>query len=284
MGEFAPPLPGSREILGRASGENFRVASRVLPRRARDGLLSVYGYARLVDEIGDSYAGDRLAMLETVRSSLLEEIATGPGEAHPLVVAAAGLVRAGRIDQRHLLDLVEANRMDQTVRRYETAGDLYSYCALSANPVGRMVLELFGALTPERAAWSDSVCTGLQLVEHWQDVAEDARAGRVYIPQVDLGRFGVDETELTGDPPAGANLRSLVAFEADRARVFLRDGEPLVRSVRGRLKVAIAGFLAGGHAALDAIAARGFDPLGGAPRPAAASVVRHLARELVARR
>ena len=284
MGGIAPPLPDPLEIMGRVSGENFRVASRVLPRRARDGLLSVYGYARLVDEIGDSYAGDRLAALEAVRSSLLEEMETGAGAAHPLVAGVAGLARAGRIDRQHLVDLIEANRVDQTVKRYETVADLRSYCALSANPVGRMVLELFGALTPERAEWSDAVCTGLQMVEHWQDVAEDARAGRVYIPQADLRRFGVDEAELTGAAPASPNLRSLIAFETERARGMLRDGEPLVRSLGGRLKVAVAGFLAGGHAALDAIAARGFDPLAGAPRPAAASVLRHLVRELAVRR
>lgn len=283
-GDLAPWLPDPREIMGRASGENFRVASRVLPRRARDGLLSVYGYARLVDEIGDSYEGDRLGMLEAVRSSLLEEIATGAGGTHPLIAGAAALARAGRIDRQHLLDLIDANRMDQTVTRYEDMGDLYAYCALSANPVGRMVLELFGALTPERAAWSDSVCTGLQLAEHWQDVTEDARAGRVYIPKADLRRFHVEESELAGDGPAGRNLRSLIAFESDRARRMLLDGEPLVRSVGGRLKLAVAGFIAGGHAALDAIAARGFDPLGSPPRPAAPSVLRHTLRELAGRR
>lgn len=170
--------------------------------------------------------------------------------------------------------------MDQTVHRYETAEDLYGYCALSANPVGRLVLEVFGALTPERAAWSDSICTGLQLTEHWQDVAEDAAADRVYLPADDMSRFGVDVAELARTPPAGKELRSLIAFQCDRARALLDDGAPLVSSVRGRLRFAVAGFVAGGHAALDAIAARGFDPLAGAARPSRAAVLRHMRRAL----
>ena len=132
--------------------------------------------------------------------------------------------------------------MDQTAHRYETAGDLYRYCALSANPVGRLVLELFGCLDERRAAWSDSICTGLQLVEHWQDVKEDAVAGRVYLPAEDLRRFAVDESELRSDGPAGANLRSLMEFESQRARALLYDGGPLLRSLHGRLGFAVAGF------------------------------------------
>lgn len=266
--------------MRRASGENFKVASRLLPRGARADLLALYGYARLVDEIGDSYAGDRLSALDVVESTLLGAIGSPAAPAHELVRAAAALVREGKISRQPLLDLVEANRMDQRVHSYETVEALYGYCELSANPVGRLVLEIFGALTPERAAWSDSICTGLQLVEHWQDVTEDAAAGRVYLPADDLARFGVVESDLTAPPPAGSNLRSLMAFEAQRARGLLDGGVPLVASLTGRLRFVIAGFVAGGRAALDALEGQGFDPLAGAARPGRLDVLRHMRKLL----
>jgi squalene synthase HpnC len=262
--------------MRRASGENFPVASRVLPREARHALLSLYGYARLVDEIGDTYEGDRLGALDWVENTLLTAVDGEADAAHPLLAGAAALVKEGRVSRQPLLDLIEANRMDQINRSYATAEDLYRYCALSANPVGRLVLEVFGVLTPERAAWSDSVCTGLQLVEHWQDVAEDARSGRVYLPLEDLERFGVDVAELISTGPASSRLRALIAFEACRTRDLLDAGRPLVASVRGRLRFALAGFVAGGNAALDAIAARGNDPLLGPPKPSATAVARHM--------
>ena len=145
-----------------------------------------------------------------------------------------------------LFDLVQANRQDQTVSRYESFEDLVGYCRLSANPVGRTVLAIFGYATPDRLAWSDSICTGLQLVEHWQDVAEDAIVGRVYLPQHDMRRFGVTVEELVPPPadyvdrrrpsaPGGASFesRALMAFEAARARQWLDDGTPLVASLQG---------------------------------------------------
>ena len=268
--------------MRRAGGENFTVASRLLPRRVRSEMLCLYGYARLVDELGDSYDGDRLAALEWLRSSLLLGIDGGPCPVQ-LVEDVAALVRTGRISARPLLDLIEANRMDQTVSRYETAEDLYRYCSLSANPVGRLVLELFGCIDDRRAAWSDSICTGLQLVEHWQDVKEDASSGRIYLPLEDMRRFGVGEEELTAAGPASAGLRSLMEFESKRARSLIRDGGPLVASLRGRLRFAVAGFAAGGQAALDGLERRGFDPSTAASKPSRGAVTRHLLRHLVGR-
>ena len=266
--DTVPALPSAAEILARAAGENFRVASRLLPAATREHLLALYGYARLVDQLGDAYTGDRLAALEGVATQV-ERAWADPGAAglNPLVARAVGAARRVRGDAEPLLDLVRANVADQTVHRYETFADLLGYCRLSANPVGRLVLDALGAATPERQAWSDSICSGLQLAEHWQDVAEDATAGRVYLPAEDLRRFGVDESELTAAPPASRELRALMAFEVARARRLLDEGVPLVASLAGRPRVAVAGFVAGGHGALDAIAARGFDPLAGAPRP-----------------
>ena len=138
----------------------------------------------------------------------------------------------------------------------------------------------FDAADPDRIQWSDRICTGLQLAEHWQDVAEDAAAGRIYLPADDLARFGVDARELGAGPPASPALRGLMAFQVARARRLLDEGAPLIHSLSGRARWAVAGFWAGGQAALDAIADRRFDPLLGAPKPAPGRVASHLVAAL----
>jgi squalene synthase HpnC len=275
------PDPGS--VTERARSENFRVASRLLPASGRRDLMDVYRYARFVDEIGDSYQGDRLEALDWLEADLRRAL-SGASGVHPIVAGAADLVRRKRVSADPLIDLVEANRRDQNVSRYESFDELLDYCRLSANPVGRLVLQLFGASTPERERWSDSICSGLQLVEHWQDVGEDARAGRVYLPAEDLRTFGVDPSELLTEGPASAPLRSVMAFECKRARELLDSGTPLITSVRGRLKLAVAGFWAGGQAALDALENHGFDPLSHPARPRAQRVLWHVTRALRSRR
>jgi squalene synthase HpnC len=255
-----------------AAGENFVVASRLLPRRQRAHLMAVYGYARLVDDIGDESAGDRLAELDWVEAELdraFAGIAT-----HPVLVRLQATIAACGLERQPFVDLIEANRRDQTVTRYATWDDLIGYCALSANPVGRLVLAIFAAATPERIALSDDVCTGLQIVEHLQDVGEDARNGRVYLPAELLERFGCP-SEALGQPVAGAALRAAVADVAGRARRLLASGVPLARSLRGRPRWAVAGFCAGGLAALDGIAEAGNDVLGTRVRPDRATAVRH---------
>ncbi len=246
--------------------------------------MAFYGYARLVDQLGDAYPGDRLAALDWVAAELGRGL-DRPDDAgvHPLIAGAARSVRELGSEATPLFDLVAANRQDQVVDRYATFDDLLGYCRLSADPVGRLVLAALGEADDQRVRWSDAVCTGLQLAEHWQDVAEDAAGGRVYVPTEDLERFGVGPAELVGAPPAGRALRALMAFEVARARRLLDEGTPLVRSLSGRHRWAVAGFVAGGHAALDAIAARGFDPLRGAPRPAAVRMAARLAGTLSSR-
>jgi squalene synthase HpnC len=303
-GPLRAELPPDYLVLGRASTENFPVASRFLPAPLRADLMALYGWARLVDELGDNYAGDRLAALDEVESQLRLALDLGghetPGpegysasdqafEVHPLVATMAETVRRRHLPTQPLLDLVQANRQDQSVARYETFADLVRYCRLSANPVGRMVLAIFGVATPQRVAWSDQICTALQLVEHWQDVAEDAIVGRVYLPQEDMRRFAVSDEQLVPPPAsyvdrrqrgatggAPASCGALMAFEAARARRLLDDGSPLVGSLPGRLRFAIAGFVAGGHAALDALAAVDFDVYADTPRPAGTRFTAHL--------
>jgi squalene synthase HpnC len=243
------------------------VASRLLPDSTREHLLAFYGFARLVDEVGDTYQGDRLAALDRIEDQTKEALADGRADqVMPAIAAATRSVRALDIDPEPLFLLIAANRQDQIVSTYETYEDLIGYCALSANPIGRLALAAFHATSDIRIGWSDSICSGLQLAEHWQDVAEDAAAGRIYLPQEDLRRFGLDPAELTAMPPAGPQLRGLLMFEVWRARQLLNEGAALIRDLPGRHRWAVAGFWAGGHAALDAIVARRFDVLGGAPR------------------
>jgi squalene synthase HpnC len=183
-----------------------------------------------------------------------------------VVRALAPVVGVCAIPQQAFADLIRANRQDQVVSRYPRFSDLVGYCRLSANPVGRIVLHVFGAATPERMILSDRVCTALQLAEHWQDVAEDFRAGRIYLPAEDLERFGVAESDLAA-ATAGPQLRALMAFEVERARQLLDQGAPLVGNLRGSARVAVAGYVAGGRAALAAITNAGHDVLCATHKP-----------------
>jgi squalene synthase HpnC len=255
--------PAAAAVMARAQTENFTVASRILPARERRHLLALYGFARLVDEIGDSLAGDREAGLDWLEQELDRAFA---GDAtHPLLVALEPTLRECALPRGPFARLIEANRVDQRVSRYRTWEELRGYCALSADPVGELVLGVFGSLTPALLALSDSICTGLQLTEHLQDVAEDLVAGRVYLPLEDLERFGCSVADLEGDH-AGEPLRRVIAFEVARARALLSDGVPLIGELRGRARLGVAAFIAGGRAALEAIEWAGCDVLAGPPR------------------
>lgn len=265
-------LPSGAELRAKADHENFPVVTRLVPRVAREHLIAVYAFARLADELGDEHSGDRMAALDWLEGDLRVALEGGP--CHPVTGRLARTIAATELTASPFFDLIAANRRDQTVVRQATWGDLLDYCRLSANPIGTAVLAIAGALTPERRALSDRVCSGLQVVEHLQDVGEDATVGRVYLPADDLERFGVDEAELTA-PPASPALRATVAFELARARGLLAAGTPLARSLRGWSRLAVAGYVAGGLAAADAIEAARFDVLTGAMRPSRARTLRH---------
>ncbi len=170
--------------------------------------------------------------------------------------------------------------LDQRVTRYQTFDELLGYCRLSANPVGRIVLHVFGAATPHRERLSDLVCTALQLAEHWQDVAEDLRAGRVYLPGKDLAAYGVTEADLAA-PSASPQVRALLAFEVRRAADLLDEGARIVGTLRGFARAAVAGYVAGGRAALAAITASDCDVLAATPRPRKPRVAAELLRAYV---
>ncbi len=265
----------------KASGENFPVALRLLPARYRRHLQAVYGYARAVDDMGDEAPpGQRARLLDDLEADLgrlYRFQGTDPGQPPQLGVvrALAPVVAECGVPQQPFLDLIQANRQDQIVSRYATFGDLVRYCELSANPVGRIVLYVFGAVSPDRLVLSDRVCTALQLAEHWQDVAEDYQAGRIYLPAEDLARFGVGEAGLAA-PTASPQVRELMAFQVRRARELLDQGAPLIGNLRGAARVAVAGYVAGGRAALAAIAGAGYDVLRVTPKPRRGRLVREV--------
>ncbi len=233
------------------------MALRVLPHRWRRGLVALYGFARLVDEAGDAASGDRAALLDAVEADLARAFEGGEPR-HALLRALQPVIAAHGLRREPFERLIEANRRDQRVARYATWGALLDYCAHSANPVGEWVLGLAGAITPERLAWSDAICSALQVIEHCQDVAEDYRAGRVYLPQDDLQRSGCAEKDLACVPATPA-LRRVVTLSAQRARVLLLRGAPLPGTLRGPARLAVAAFIGGGHAALDALERAHYD-------------------------
>jgi squalene synthase HpnC len=266
-------------LYSQASRENFPVASRLLPAGVRAHLMAIYGFARLTDDIGDELAGDRLGALDWLAEEL--ERAPSGGATHPVLRRVGETIAARHLSLQLFRDLIEANRMDQMVRRYETFGDLVEYCRLSANPVGRLVLEVLDHSTDARNAWSDDVCTGLQVVEHLQDVAEDLAQDRVYLPLADLRGEGTDLEALHASS-AGPALRRVVALEAARARQLLFSGVPLAASLPWRPRVAIAAFAAGGMAALDAIERAHYDVLAVRCRPRPGRLAARLALVLLA--
>ncbi len=179
-----------------SSAENFVVASRMIPREQRDLLERLYRFARFVDDVGDEAPGDRLQLLDIVEDDVRLLDLPGSSPALPPVAGVRPIIDRCGAPVQPLLDLVAANRSDQRTTRYQTFDDLLGYCALSAAPVGRLVLHIAGAAAPDNVAASDAVCAALQVLEHCQDVGEDARAGRVYLPQADLARLGVSIDDL----------------------------------------------------------------------------------------
>jgi len=297
----APPAAAATDaaddahlLAGQAAGENFPVALRLLPARRREHLMAVYGFARTVDDIGDEAPpARRPLLLDELEADLRRLYARcgpmsagsgagsgwgGDGEEprSRVVRALAPTLADCAIPMQPFLDLILANRQDQVVSRYATFQDLLGYCRLSANPVGRIVLYVFDSFTPGRAELSDSVCTALQLAEHWQDVAEDLRAGRIYLPAADMESYGCTEQDLALASASPA-VRALMAFETGRAQKLLDAGAPLIGMLRGAARVAVAGYVAGGRAALAAIAAADHDVLRATPRPRK----RRLAGELI---
>jgi squalene synthase HpnC len=263
------------DIAARAAGENFPVGSVLFPRALRPHIRALYCYARLVDELGDAYDGDRLAALDELEREV--DAAFAGTAAWPVLRNVQSTIREFDLPREPFLRLIEANRMDQRIAEYETWADLKYYCVHSADPCGRLVLGVLRRLgDAELVAASDSVCTGLQLVNFLQDVPRDLELGRIYLPAQDRRTFGEPPLDRPGE-----DLRALLRFEAQRAAGLLAAGEQLRTRIGGRLGRAVALFARGGLAALDALEAAGWDVFSGRPRPSRTRLAREAALVLV---
>jgi squalene synthase HpnC len=274
------------ETLARRHYENFTVVSRFLPRHLRRPMFSIYAYCRWADDLGDEIPDPRRA--EALLNWWGEELAACyAGEPrHPVFVALAETVCEHQIPIEPFQDLLRAFLQDQTTTRYPTYADLEGYCRYSANPVGRLVLYLFGCRDAERQALSDHTCTALQLANFWQDVAVDWRKGRVYLPLEDMARFGYTEEELARREFNDA-FRDLMAFEVARARALFAAGAPLRNRVAPRLRLDLELFTRGGLELLRLIERAGYDVLSSRPALSrgrkTALILRRLAGALAAR-
>lgn len=234
--------------------ENFPVASILLPRRLVPAVEAIYAFARSADDLadeGDAAPGARLASLDSYERAL-DTIARGEPQSDPMFARLAAIVAQYKLPLQPMRDLLSAFRQDVLTHRYPDYAALLDYCRRSANPVGRLMLALYGAADESSLAQSDAVCTALQLINFWQDVAIDHAKGRVYIPLEDLDRFGVP-IDAIGRGDAGAAWRKLMAFEVERARALMLSGAALPQRLPGRIGWELRLVVQGGLRILEAI-------------------------------
>ena len=247
--------------IAREHYENFPVASLAIPRRLRRHIAAIYAFARGADDIadeGNDPPEERLRKLDEWGRAL--DQAFDGNAVLPEFIALQATARETGIPFELCAALLEAFRQDITTHRYAAFETLLDYCRNSANPVGRLLLLIFGEGDESALACSDAICTGLQLTNFWQDVAVDFRKGRIYLPLEDCARFGYTEEDL-GRGIADDRFRALLRYEVERTRRFFDAGSPLIGMSRGRLRAELAATLQGGRSILDAIAREGFDTL-----------------------
>jgi hydroxysqualene synthase len=250
------------EKLTRSHYENFPVGSALIPKRLRKHFYSIYAFARIADDFADEgygkghSEGERLDLLDQWQRMLIESLA---GRAsHPVFVALAETVSEFDLPSALFEDLISAFAQDVTVRRYESFDHLLDYCRRSANPIGRLVLMLFGYRDRQRHQWSDDICTALQLANHWQDVAVDLDKDRLYLPLEELQRFDLSVDDLKRRD-ASHGFRRLMKFEVERTRALFERGRPLCTSVSGRLGLELRSVWLGGMRILDRTEENAYD-------------------------
>ncbi len=248
------------QALATGHYENFPVASWLLPTPLRDPVAVIYRFARSADDLadeGDAPAAMRLEALRGYRDEL-DRLERGAAPQTPLFREVARIVRAHALPLAPFRDLLDAFSQDVVKTRYADDAELLDYCRRSANPVGRLLLHLFGrrdALAVER---SDAICTSLQLINFWQDVAIDWAKGRVYLPQDALRRFGVAEQQIAAGR-CDAAWQALMQAQCDRARALMLSGQPLTGQLAGRVAFEIAVTVQGGLRILEKLRAADYD-------------------------
>jgi phytoene synthase len=250
--------------------ENFPVASLLLPRALREPIAEIYRFARTADDIadeGDAPPETRLrqlaafdAALERMGRALAEgtEFQAETGPEPRLFQRLMTVIRRHRLPVSYFRDLLSAFSQDVRKRRYADFPELLDYCRRSANPVGRLILHLRGTPTAADLTRSDAICSALQIINFWQDVAVDWEKGRVYLPQADLRRFGVSEDDIAAKR-CTPGFCALMRFEVERARLLMRLGAPLARELPGRLGWEIRLTVQGGLRILEKIQDANYD-------------------------
>lgn len=265
--------------LAAAHYENFPVAPWLVPARLRPAVQAIYAFARIADDFADEpqHEGRRLQRLDEWGAMLGDCVR---GEAiHPVFVALRDAMERHRLPPEPFRDLLRAFRQDVGKSRYADQAELLAYCRLSANPVGRLILHLFGCADAQRLAWSDDICTALQLTNHWQDVAIDAGRGRIYLPEDDRRRHGVAEEDLLAGRTS-AGFSALMREQTGRARQLFARGRPLCDSVSGRLRWELRLTVHGGLRVLERIDAVDGDVFTRRPRLNVVDALRILGRAM----
>ncbi|WP_028311286.1 squalene synthase HpnC [Derxia gummosa] len=265
--------------------ENFPVASFLLPARLRPAVEAIYRWARHADDLadeGDATIPERLAALAAMTADL-DALAAGRAPASRLAADLAGPIAQYGLPIRLFRDLLSAFSQDVVTTRYADFASVRDYCRRSADPVGRLMLHLYGAVTPRNLERSDAICTGLQLANFWQDVAIDWRKNggeaRIYLPADDMARFGVTPAQI-GEGRCDDAFRSLMRHEVSRTRALLESGAPLAADLPGRIGIELRFVVLGGLAILDAIEAAGCDVFRARPTLGRADWFRLLTRAL----
>ncbi|MCE9623893.1 MAG: squalene synthase HpnC [Deltaproteobacteria bacterium] len=252
------------ERLARNHYENFPVGSVLIPKELRPYVWAIYAFARRADDIADEDFPEveRLPALRAWQG-LLEKSQIAPVN-HPVFLAVKETIRKFQIPVQWLIDLVTAFKWDVEVKRYPTFKDVLYYCRHSANPVGRLVLYLFGYRDERLMLYSDQICSALQLANFWQDISVDLEKNRIYLPLEDLKRFQVTEAELFAKD-ASPRFRDLLRFEVERTEEMFREGAPLIRAVKGRLRLELKCTVLGGMGILKKVREADFDTLSSRP-------------------
>jgi squalene synthase HpnC len=240
--------------------ENFPVASVLLPQRFRRPVVLIYRFAREADDIADEGAAsvsERLRELQDFRDEILR-IEAGAEPRIRWFSELAQVVHAHDLPTKAFLDLLSAFEQDVTRHRYRRFQELMDYCSRSANPVGHLLLQLYGAREAQHREWSDAICSSLQLINFLQDVPVDYAKGRIYLPAEEMEDYGVSEAQIAA-ADTGGGWQRFMRFQTARARALLASGAPLGRALKGRLGLEMRMILAGGTRILDKIDARGGD-------------------------
>jgi squalene synthase HpnC len=234
--------------------ENFPVASVLLPRRLRRPVAVIYRFARTADDFadeGERPAAERLALLQGYRDEL-RRLASGRAPADPLFEQLREVIAAHDLPIEPFHDLLDAFSQDVIKRRYASFAEVIDYCRRSADPIGRLMLRLYREASDQHVVWSDSICSALQLVNFWQDVAIDFAKNRIYLPQDEMARFGVSERQIAARD-TGGGWTALMHFQVERARAMLERGAPLALALPGRIGLEIRTVVQGGLRILEKI-------------------------------